>query len=108
MLLNFFGAIDTEGVTASMRGLVLVITMPKFLPGSKFNWPRLLLTTQYFRWLKYYDNLVEDDEQEFLIGELSWEYSRSEQNYNYLFDFSASFQGNGDIRGHARAPGQNS
>lgn len=74
-MLNFFGTIDHAGATAVMRGLVLIITLPKLLPGSKFNWNRLLLTKQHFRWLKYYDNFTGVDDVELnedsIDGELS-------------------------------------
>lgn len=63
-VINLFGRIATESVTAIMRGLVLVVTLKKLLPGSQFNWPRLLTTEKAMKWLKYYQKFAEVENED--------------------------------------------
>lgn len=47
-----------------LRGLVILVTMTKTLPGAQFHWPRLLATKQPARWLKYYQQFDHVDYDE--------------------------------------------
>lgn len=44
-----------------LRGLNIIVTMAKALPGVQFQWPRLLETKQPVRWLKFYHKFDEVD-----------------------------------------------
>lgn len=63
-----------DQISVILRGLVLIVTLPKVLPGKEFKWPRLLRTEKNMNWLKYYHNFCDVDNEdldEMFIGELA-------------------------------------
>lgn len=50
-ILNLFGAVVPKTAVVSLRGLTIVINVPKRVPGAKFLWSRLLKTKARNIWL---------------------------------------------------------
>lgn len=67
-LINFFGGVDPNTVTVKLNGLVLTITMAKYIRGKKFMWPRLMQSERPVHWLKQFYKFTELENDNFLEG----------------------------------------